>query len=352
MLYLKQRVSEMEDYPLEPSTKIGLFGAGYFAPFIVDYLQRVGCSVACCIDSFQTGMLGDVPIVSPTDERVSHLDIIFITTLPNAADISRQLLSIPGTRNIPHVHWDKFFVKHQFDSYLEVYEAFSDDKSRQILSAILLKALSEEVDYSDIFDPRQYFAITPFVISHRETFIDAGAYCGDTIEQFITIHGNRFTKIFAFEPSKANFTTMGKRMSRLIAENNISPQNIVLSNSALGEKEGTAKLLSMFLPTSRIVDDCCQSTDIDVIPVTTIDEVGKNNNITLIAADIEGAEMQMLRGGKVTIQRDKPKLALSVYHRPDDLFLILSYCKSIHSDYKFSLRHHYYTTGDTVLYCY
>jgi len=56
------------------------------------------------------------------------------------------------------------------------------------------------------------------------------------------------------------------------------------------------------------------------IPVTTIDNLVaelKLDRIDFVKMDIEGAEPRALRGGRASIARFHPRMALSVYHAPD-----------------------------------
>ena len=47
----------------------------------------------------------------------------------------------------------------------------------------------------------------------------------------------------------------------------------------------------------------------------------------------------------------KPKIAICVYHRPDDLINIMHILKSYVPEYRFYLRHHSSLAMETVLYC-
>ncbi|WP_425281358.1 FkbM family methyltransferase [Pectobacterium odoriferum] len=66
--------------------------------------------------------------------------------------------------------------------------------------------------------------------------------------------------------------------------------------------------------------------------------------------DIEGYEINALKGAKETILRFHPKLAICAYHKVDDFFTIPELVLSYRNDYKVYMRH--YTEGllETVYY--
>ena len=81
-----------------------------------------------------------------------------------------------------------------------------------------------------------------------------------------------------------------------------------------------------------------------------IDDVVGKDNVTFIKMDIEGSELEALRGASKTIQEHSPKLAISVYHKPEDIIDIPLFISEINSGYKFYLRHYTNWSVDTVLY--
>lgn len=75
-----------------------------------------------------------------------------------------------------------------------------------------------------------------------------------------------------------------------------------------------------------------------------------SENVTFIKMDIEGAEMPALEGCKKTIEKYKPKLAICVYHKVDDLWKIPLFIKKLNPEYKLYLRHYSSTFAETVCY--
>jgi len=67
--------------------------------------------------------------------------------------------------------------------------------------------------------------------------------------------------------------------------------------------------------------------------------------VSFIKMDIEGAEQDAIEGAKKTIKKYHPRLAISAYHKADDIWKIPELILAIRSDYKIYLRH--YTEGFT-----
>ncbi|OOB79506.1 MAG: FkbM family methyltransferase [Epulopiscium sp. Nuni2H_MBin001] len=85
------------------------------------------------------------------------------------------------------------------------------------------------------------------------------------------------------------------------------------------------------------------------INVDSLDNVLRDTEVTFIKMDIEGAELQALMGAKQIIKKYKPQLAISIYHKPQDIFELPMYVKSLVPEYKLYLRHYSYHYVDTVL---
>ena len=87
-----------------------------------------------------------------------------------------------------------------------------------------------------------------------------------------------------------------------------------------------------------------------LVKVIKLDDIAYDERITFIKMDIEGAELNALKGSEQIIKHFRPKLAISVYHKPEDLWEIPAYILSLRSDYKLYFRHYSFTNRETVLY--
>ena len=86
------------------------------------------------------------------------------------------------------------------------------------------------------------------------------------------------------------------------------------------------------------------------VSVTSIDDVLDGEKVTFIKLDVEGSELETLIGAEKSIRKYKPRLAVSVYHKPEDLWVLAEYIISLDLDYKLYMRHYTTCNYETVLY--
>ena len=89
---------------------------------------------------------------------------------------------------------------------------------------------------------------------------------------------------------------------------------------------------------------------IKLVKLDSFAEKEELNKINFIKMDIEGAELDALKGAAETIKKYKPKLAICVYHKGRDMIDIPQYLKSLVPEYEFFLKHNTNSWAETVLY--
>jgi hypothetical protein len=84
--------------------------------------------------------------------------------------------------------------------------------------------------------------------------------------------------------------------------------------------------------------------------VISLDELMPNSVVDFIKFDVEGAEVPAVMGARQLIQRSRPVLVLSLYHRPADLWEIPALIASLCPNYNFYIRQHFNNSFDSVFY--
>lgn len=160
------------------------------------------------------------------------------------------------------------------------------------------------------------------------TFVDAGAYTGDSLLSAAFIFGLRLRRIYAFEPVSRHYELLKR-----IVKNSAVRDKTVCLNSALGADDGEAKI-SYAGEGSQI-----SASGSERITVKSLDIFNPNIQGSLfIKMDIEGYEMDALKGAAETIKTHRPEMAVCVYHKALDAWTLPSYLKTLVPEYKFILR--------------
>lgn len=224
--------------------------------------------------------------------------------------------------------------KNGKEMYLQLIKAgISDD--RIIDAGSVIYELTEKAIYFDLEPCRTQ--------GEKEIFIDAGGFDGLTTLRFMEwCEGNGYSYIF--EPDKKN---------RVLIDNNLK-QNSDYETVPKALWSRTASLAidakGNFASTVSELDEGQDQNPKEYIESISLDEFADDRKITYIKMDIEGAENEALKGAERVIRGQRLKLAVSVYHRAEDIWeipsLILRYCP----DYQFYLRHYSFSDYDTVLY--
>lgn len=156
-------------------------------------------------------------------------DVIIITS-SYVQEIKAQLQSF-GLKKIYAYHdlnhIGRMFTKEEVDKLDHMKTYLADDKSRMVVDKIIEKRQRGNSDFSDIYEPNQYFVEDIVSIDENIVFVDGGAYIGDTVEALVEKSGNRFKKVYAFEPDITNY----RKLSNAYA----CDERIVPINAGLGK---------------------------------------------------------------------------------------------------------------------
>jgi FkbM family methyltransferase len=235
-----------------------------------------------------------------------------------------------------------YFLYYQKNINLlnRVLDLLCDEKSKSVFRNLLNYKISRNrLLIEEIQDnaEEQYFTSEIIKMTDQEVFLDLGAYTGDSIRQFCKVSEGKYAKIIAVEPDEMNF--------QKLKENTKGFPAIDYHQVGIADKNGIAKFAAQALYTSHFDEE--GTTEIET---KSVDSIMRGNKVTFIKADIEGLETEMIKGARYTIETYKPKVAIAVYHKKEDIFNILLLLYAYRSDYKFYMRHYTEMPIDTVLY--
>jgi FkbM family methyltransferase len=231
----------------------------------------------------------------------------------------------------------RFVIEHLRD-FAETATYLADDMSVRTLAALIRYRITGEPDHHPDFNlGEQYFPPGILRLSRQISFVDGGAFDGDTFRHLCD-KGVEISDWAAFEPDPRNF-------EKLTGFARDVPVRSALFPYGLSDKFSQIRFAADGATSSHIA----ASGEI-TIPCVALDDVLPKLKPDYIKLDIEGAEAAALRGMAGAIGRARPHLAVSAYHRPDDLWMLPRLMRELAPYAKLYLRQHEANAFETVLY--
>lgn len=282
---------------LSDKQNIVIYGCGHDGRIAKRNLEMAGYDILCWCDSnteLQNQFVDGKKVISPEELSEKYNDcLVIIGSSKYETGIRTRLCDV----NFP--------VKNIF----------------RFLWGQAINTCGEQ--YFDVFSPLE-----------REIFVDAGAYNGDTIQGFMKWKGDNNYKAYAIELSKS--------MCEVIKNRKI-PNIEVINAGAWNKNED-------LVFSDDLRGAVVSKAGSERVQGRTIDSIVEGNEVTFIKMDIEGAELNALVGAGNTIRKYKPRLAVCIYHKRDDILKLGSVILNLNPDYKLYIRHYTSCMWETVLY--
>ena len=213
-----------------------------------------------------------------------------------------------------------------------------DEQSSRTLEAIVGFRLTLDVTLLDgILDFDAFFSRDLVRFRHDGTFIDGGAFDGDSVRTYMAAASGKVGRIIAFEPDPATFARLKANFAQ---DSRVEPMNVGLHRRKAVMRFHNAGSRAALLSDAGGID----------MPVIGIDEVLRGAPVSYIKLNIEGAELSALEGARDSIARHRPTLAISAYHAPDHLWRVPELIHSIEPRYRVHLRQQDGGATETVVY--
>lgn len=361
---LADRISLASSGWLDQKVPVVLYGAGNFGRTVLATLRSRNVPVEAFIDGkiaepITRDGLTIYPLDHPqTGEYARKGCLALVTVFNHLADWSEivRVLKRRGFSQIitpmeifdamPEIEAARYWVAppsfyaEKWSSFLSGTDLWDDEASREIYRRILWFRLARNLaahpppQLDCQYAPRD---LPPWREPVR--FLDGGACVGEALQTLLKT-GSQIERYYAWEPDLANFEKLESYLQQEC------PQlTATLFPCGLGSKTASLSFTGGLGAASAITEGGRDKT-----VVLSADQVLRNQSVNLVKLDVEGAEIEALLGMRSLIERERPGLAVCVYHQPDDIFTIPALIKSWNLSYRLHLRAHCWNTFDTVLY--
>lgn len=288
--------------------------------------------------------------------------IAFASELPDVLERFYKLASIHETY-APHVPVfsgeetvTAAWIKKYKRELQTVYERLADAVSRETFASVLNYKLSGKLSYLQACTTNRTEDLrTIFSFGGEETYLDLGAYNGDTVQEFLQQTRGRYKKIVALEPDPKNF----KKLTDFVRQNELKHitclQAGVWNDCGSLELTGNGGRQSTFWEADRsgfATQPLSQTGSMkkkikkQQVTVVSVDAVLGNDRADYMKFDVEGVEKEALEGAAGHLVPDGngalPKLLVAAYHHDEDIFALPLLLWKLQPEYQIYLRKHPY----------
>ena len=328
---------ELWQYLKETNKPIVLYGMGNGADKIINFLSQKGIEFkgVFASDGFvrnKTFHGFKISSFAELEEKFGEMIVLLCfgsartEVLENIHNISKkQEVFAPDVPVIGGGLFDKNYAKSISDDLEKVYSLLADDLSRKTFENTVKYKITGKLEYLYDCETQEDEPYDSFLkLGMDESFLDLGAYNGDTVADFVK-RVSDYDKIIAVEPDSKTF--------KKLTANTENIKNIRLVNLGISEFDGMGNF------GMRGGRNSGASKEGKEILFSTVDSILNGEKVSFIKMDIEGEEKNAIIGAKETIIKYKPKMLISCYHRNEDLITLPKAVFEIRQDYKLYMRH-------------
>ena len=331
----------------ESGKPVVVYGMGNGADKVIDEFNRLEIPVkgVTASDDFVRGQ----QFRGFTVKKLSEFDGEFIIAIAFAScipDVMNHIFSLAEKYRVivPCVPvfgdeiFNRDFVKKHNNELCAAYNLFEEDSKKIFAGCVDFMFGGELKTLKNITTEKDEAFDNVLRLGKNESYLDLGAYRGDTVEEFLHYCGGEYSEITALEPDRRTFKKLEAYLKNI--RNSTAYQKAVYSENKtliFSDKAGRQSTISE------------KGTEIEAV---SVDSLYSGKSVTYIKMDVEGAEKEAIQGAENTLKNHKPKLNIALYHRSCDVFSIPLQIAEINPDYKFHMRRHpYIPCWDMNLYC-
>lgn len=333
---------------------IAIWGLGGMISFIMDNFKAYGVHVDYIIENNIEkcgNFFEGTPIISFAElkSRCKDCNILIGVVTPKFVKEIQTQISQDGQYNKVYFfelfypfHSSKEMILQGLNKIHAVCDFLADEKSQQVYAAKILYMATKQPGLLDTVSDNcddQYFDKDIIHLSDKTgLFIDGGAFHGENTDELFRRYHVPGIRSVCIDADESNIAVLKNKYQ--------DNDKVDVRFAALHEKNGKI-LFANSGDRGGKVSDTSEGQSVCTIG---IDDEFKDQKIAFIKLDIEGSEKECLKGAKNCIMRDKPILAVCIYHSVEDHWQIPLLIKEIRPDYKIYIRHYHYMGIETVVY--
>ncbi len=336
--------NDLWHYLSQSDKPITVYGMGDGADKLISALERIGrhADDFFASDGFVRGQsFHGKTVLSFNDVRKKYKDgfivlVSFGTQLPdviqNIRNIDREYeLYAPDLPVCPDELFTYGYYAEHKDEFDYARSLLCDEESKNVFDEVLNFKLSGKLKYIDFSQNSQFdVAKQELKCYNYISYVDGGAYNGDSVRFMAGVCPN-LRKVYAFEPDSRSF--------RKLTLSDLTPNvELIAVNAALGSFDGVADVFEKGNRNTSLFAEDATGAKTKQVRVATVDKILNGEKTDLIKLDVEGSELSALDGAEKTISRYAPDLAVSLYHRPSDMFTLIPKAHSMYDRPRIRVR--------------
>lgn len=343
---------------------IVFYGMGNGADKILSVMERYGAAPAdfFASDEFVRGhSFHGKTVLRLSEIREKYRDplivIAFASSLPevtsrmDALDREYEVVvpDVPVAGDT--VFTREFYIRHEAE-FRQAYSLLADTESRSVYENIIKYKLSGSLSALHAAESKPDEVMKTIVKPESiRVYADFGAYSGDTVRAMLSVCPNLHT-VYAMEPDEKTFRKLSAyaenetRAGLLLYPSAAWSRSTTLTFRVEGNRNSTAAAGGLTGGIRQAKEkevraerpDAIFSGEVPPFGVYGMTAEGNCAIPDYIKYDVEGAEREALLGTRETIVSHAPRLLVSAYHRPEDIFALPILLNEMQPRYRFYLR--------------
>lgn len=229
-------------------------------------------------------------------------------------------------------YFDKDFYNANFAEIEKALATLEDEKSKNTFISIIRYKLSGRIEDLLEFTSEKAEMYSLLPCEEIRVFCDAGAYAGDTLTDAVEFFP-ALERAVCIEPDEKTY----KRLLRVA--DGISRVSVDCINAAAWDSNGEGSFSVSGNRNSSVAESSTVSFKHKTrsVSMIKIDDLSLER-LDYLKYDVEGAEREAMSGARATVERCKPAMLVSAYHKSRDIFELVNDLHRAYPDYRLYLR--------------